>query len=193
MHANRQPSSDQLTEESAPDIDPRHFRRTLGRFATGVTVVTVARPEGPHGMTANAFLSVSLDPPLVLVSVDRRARMHAYLAEATRYGVSILARDQEIAARHFAGSRSRDSIRSSAGWPGCPYLKAQWRNSSVMSGNGYQRVITRWSWGGFAGWITGIGNRSSFLVVTSAVSRSSCTIPACGGGELVAVGKGRGS
>jgi len=103
MHANRQPSSDQLTEESAPEIDPRHFRRTLGRFATGVTVVTVARPEGPHGMTANAFLSVSLDPPLVLVSVDRRARMHAYLAEATRYGVSILARDQEIAARHFAG------------------------------------------------------------------------------------------
>ncbi|MCM8745248.1 flavin reductase family protein [Thermomicrobium sp. CFH 73360] len=103
MHANRQPSSDQLTEESAPDIDPRHFRRTLGRFATGVTVVTVARPEGPHGMTANAFLSVSLDPPLVLVSVDRRARMHAYLGETSRYGVSILARDQEIAARHFAG------------------------------------------------------------------------------------------
>lgn len=103
MNANRQPSSDQLTEESAPEIDPRHFRRTLGRFATGVTVVTVAQPEGPHGMTANAFLSVSLDPPLILVSVDRRARMHAYLAEATRYGVSILARDQEIAARHFAG------------------------------------------------------------------------------------------
>lgn len=103
MHANRQPWSDQLTEESALEIDPRHFRRTLGRFATGVTVVTVARPEGPHGMTANAFLSVSLDPPLVLVSVDRRARMHAYLAEAIRYGVSILARDQEIAARHFAG------------------------------------------------------------------------------------------
>ncbi|MFN3337772.1 MAG: flavin reductase family protein [Thermomicrobium sp.] len=103
MHANRQPSSDQLTEASAPKIDPRHFRRTLGRFATGVTVVTVARPEGPHGMTANAFLSVSLDPPLVLVSVDRRARMHTYLAEATRYGVSILAREQEIAARHFAG------------------------------------------------------------------------------------------
>jgi flavin reductase (DIM6/NTAB) family NADH-FMN oxidoreductase RutF len=89
--------------EQAPVIDPRHFRRTLGRFATGVTVITVARQEGAHGMTANAFLSVSLDPPLVLVSIDRRARMHGYLAEATRYGVSVLACDQEKAARHFAG------------------------------------------------------------------------------------------
>jgi len=103
MHANRPQLSERQTEGDAPAIDPKHFRRTLGRFATGVTVVTVARPEGPHGMTANAFLSVSLDPPLVLVSVDRRARMHAYLEEAQRYGVSVLARDQEVAARHFAG------------------------------------------------------------------------------------------
>ncbi|MBO9359871.1 MAG: flavin reductase [Thermomicrobium sp.] len=103
MHANQPQPSDQLIDEPAPMIDPRHFRRTMGRFATGVTVITVARPEGAHGMTANAFLSVSLDPPLVLVSVDRRARMHAYLLETTRYGVSVLARDQERAARHFAG------------------------------------------------------------------------------------------
>lgn len=91
------------TEPAAPAIDPRHFRRTLGRFATGVTVVTVAVAGHVHGMTANAFLSVSLEPPLVLVSIDRRARMHRYLETGERYGVSVLARDQEVAARHFAG------------------------------------------------------------------------------------------
>lgn len=89
--------------ESVPAIDPWKFRRTLGRFATEVTVVTVALEDRPHGMTANALLSVSLDPPLVLVSVDQRARMHRYLEQVSRYGVSVLARDQEAAARHFAG------------------------------------------------------------------------------------------
>ncbi len=79
------------------------FRKTLGRFATGVTVVTVRLGDRVHGMTANAFLSVSLDPPLVLVSVDRRARMHGLLREAGRYGVSVLAEDQRALADHFAG------------------------------------------------------------------------------------------
>lgn len=84
-------------------IDGRRFRDTLGRFATGVTVVTAAHGDRYHGMTANAFLSVSLDPPLVAISVARSARMHAFLAEARRYGVSVLAEDQEPVARHFAG------------------------------------------------------------------------------------------
>src|SRR5919107_415694 len=67
--------------ETTPEIDPRHFRATMGRFATGVTVVTVGHGEHPHGMTANAFMSISLDPPLVLVSVDQRARMNQHLIE----------------------------------------------------------------------------------------------------------------
>jgi flavin reductase (DIM6/NTAB) family NADH-FMN oxidoreductase RutF len=87
----------------ATDIDPREFRRTLGRFATGVTVITTARGETVHGMTANAFMSVSLDPPLVAVAVDHRARMHRLLEETGRYGVSILAEDQELLSRHFSG------------------------------------------------------------------------------------------
>ncbi|WP_243095095.1 flavin reductase family protein [Thermus thalpophilus] len=88
--------------ESKP-LDPRLFRQTLGRFATGVTVVSVRTGEGVHGMTANAFLSVSLDPPLVLVSVDRRARTHGLLLEAGRYGVSVLAEGQRDLSDHFAG------------------------------------------------------------------------------------------
>ena len=61
-------------------IDARLFRSTMGRFATGVTVVSVSHDDGHlHAMTVNAFLSVSLDPPLVLVSLNNRSRMNAHL------------------------------------------------------------------------------------------------------------------
>ncbi len=81
------------------------LRATLSRFATGVTVVTTADDDGTqvHAMTANAFTSVSLDPPLVLVSIDHRTKMHALLPATNRYGVSVLAADQERIAMHFAG------------------------------------------------------------------------------------------
>lgn len=86
---------------TAPDA--RALRSTLGRFATGVTIVSTASADGIHAMTANAFISVSLDPPLVLVSVDNRTRMHQLLPDTRRYGVSVLAADQERLAMHFAG------------------------------------------------------------------------------------------
>jgi flavin reductase (DIM6/NTAB) family NADH-FMN oxidoreductase RutF len=84
-------------------IDPRTFRTTLGRFASGVTVITTVSGDTVHGMTANAFISVSLAPPLVLVAVDNRARLGTLLRETGRYGVSVLAEHQESLARHFAG------------------------------------------------------------------------------------------
>lgn len=83
-------------------IDPRTFRSALGHFATGVTVITTKTDGQVHGMTANAFMSVSLDPPLVLVSVDHRATLHKLLPESMRYGISILAHDQEALSDHFA-------------------------------------------------------------------------------------------
>ena len=89
-------------------IEPEAMRRTLGRFTTGVTVVTTARGGDVHAMTANAFASVWLDPPLALVSVDHRTRMHALLPDTRRYGVSVLASDQERVAWHFAGRPLRD-------------------------------------------------------------------------------------
>jgi flavin reductase (DIM6/NTAB) family NADH-FMN oxidoreductase RutF len=91
-----------------PRIDPGAMRRTLGRFTTGVTVVTTARGSEVHAMTANAFTSVSLNPPLVLVSIDHRTRMHRMLPDTRRYGVSVLASDQERTAWHFAGRPLRD-------------------------------------------------------------------------------------
>jgi flavin reductase (DIM6/NTAB) family NADH-FMN oxidoreductase RutF len=84
-------------------VDPRTLRDTLGRFATGVTIVSTAAEQKIHAMTANAFTSVSLDPPLILVSVDNRTRMHQMLPDTRRYGVSVLATDQERLAMHFAG------------------------------------------------------------------------------------------
>jgi flavin reductase (DIM6/NTAB) family NADH-FMN oxidoreductase RutF len=79
------------------------FRRTLGMFATGVTVLTTRVGGQVHGMTANAFTSVSLEPPLVLVSVDRRARLNALLHEGTRIGVSVLEAGQAALSDRFAG------------------------------------------------------------------------------------------
>jgi len=89
--------------ERPPAIDAQLFRRTLGRFATGVCVVTVAHQEHVHGMTANAFMSVSLHPPLVLVSVSQNAQMYKLLVPDTRYGISMLSDDQEVLSRHFGG------------------------------------------------------------------------------------------
>ena len=89
--------------EPARLFDPRQFRSTLGRFASGVTIVTTRFEGHTHAMTANAFVSVSLNPPLVLVAVDHRAAMHKFLPQTRRYGVSILAEHQEQLSNHFAG------------------------------------------------------------------------------------------
>jgi flavin reductase (DIM6/NTAB) family NADH-FMN oxidoreductase RutF len=86
-----------------PVFDARQFRSALGRFASGVTIITVSYEGQTHGMTANAFVSVSLDPPLVLVSLDNRSYMHKILPSAGHYGVSVLAEKQEQLSNHFAG------------------------------------------------------------------------------------------
>lgn len=97
---------------SGTGIDPRQFRNALGRFASGVTVITTQHEDHTHGMTANAFVSVSLVPPLILVSVDKRAKMHQLLATNRRYGVSVLGEDQEALSNHFAG-RTVDDLEIS--------------------------------------------------------------------------------
>jgi flavin reductase (DIM6/NTAB) family NADH-FMN oxidoreductase RutF len=83
-------------------IDPRRFRDALGAFPTGVTVVTA---PGPAGLTTNAFTSVSLDPPLVLVCFDNTSRTLTAVRETGRYGVNILRAGQEELARVFASKR----------------------------------------------------------------------------------------
>ena len=98
------PSTEALELGEGLEGDPAiAFRRTLGMFATGVTVLTARSAETVHGMTANAFMSVSLRPPLVLVSVDRRARMSNLLHEGTRFGVNVLEAGQAMLSDRFAG------------------------------------------------------------------------------------------
>jgi flavin reductase (DIM6/NTAB) family NADH-FMN oxidoreductase RutF len=103
------PSVGELELGAGLEGDPAlAFRRTLGMFATGVTVLTTRVAEQVHGMTANAFMSVSLRPPLILVSIDRRARMGALLHEGTRFGVSVLEARQTGLSDRFAGRVADD-------------------------------------------------------------------------------------
>ena len=88
-------------------IDPDTFRAALGRFASGVTIVTTRDDEDrDHGMTVSAFCSASLEPPLVLACIGHDASMHPVMLRADRFGVSILAAGQEQLARRFADQRS---------------------------------------------------------------------------------------
>jgi flavin reductase (DIM6/NTAB) family NADH-FMN oxidoreductase RutF len=93
-------------------LETAEFRRTLGMFATGVTVITTRVGEQIHGMTANAFMSVSLQPPLILISVDRRAKMNALLREDARFGVSVLEESQSALSNRFAGREGEGSEAS---------------------------------------------------------------------------------
>lgn len=98
------PTSEALELGAGLEGDPAvAFRRTLGMFATGVTVLTTRVGDQVHGMTANAFMSVSLRPPLVLVSIDRRARMCNLLHEGTRLGINVLEAGQAALSDQFAG------------------------------------------------------------------------------------------
>jgi len=88
-----------------PGVDAAQFRQLLGRFPTGVSVLTTRRPDGHLvGMTASSIASVSLTPPLLLVCVDRKNDMHDALIAATYFAVNILADDQEALARRFAAT-----------------------------------------------------------------------------------------
>src|SRR6202020_1318473 len=95
-----------LTPKAAAVLEAaKAFRQVMGRFATGVTVVTTVERDTVHGMTANGFLSVSLRPPLVLVSLGR-CRMNEMLPRSGRYGVSVLSHDQHHFAGHFAAQKA---------------------------------------------------------------------------------------
>src|SRR5215212_2105424 len=100
-------------------VDQRHLRQALGRFATGVTVITTRTLDGKlEGLTANSFAAVSLDPPLVLWSLKRHAPSLPNFLASGYFAVNVLARAQEELAHHFATPR-RDKF---AGVPQVPGL-----------------------------------------------------------------------
>ena len=114
----------------ASALNPAMFRRVAGTFATGVTVITVEREPGQvHGMTANSFTSVSLDPLLVSICVDQDARLLSFLKAQRRFGVSILDAGQQALSEHFAKGEQNPETEERLGirfiWTpdGVPLLK----------------------------------------------------------------------
>jgi flavin reductase ActVB len=102
------------------------FRSVIGRFASGITIITVVDEDGTdHGMTATAFCSVSLAPPLILVCVDETATMHRVIERATHFGVSFLASGQEELSRRFgSGEPQRGGIPEEDRFEGVGYSRA---------------------------------------------------------------------
>ncbi|MBK9548069.1 MAG: flavin reductase family protein [Gemmatimonadetes bacterium] len=127
-------------------MDGFDFRQLCGRFATGIAVVTARDAEGrPAGMTVNSFTSVSLEPPLVLLAIDRAASMHEVLLGATHYTINILEAHQESLSRRFA-SGNPDRFEGSASRPmhsAASCLTARWRTSAATASTPSRRATTR--------------------------------------------------
>jgi flavin reductase len=97
-------------------LGPIEFRRAMGAFATGVSIITVDLDGEVHGMTANALASVSLTPFLLLVCVDHTASTHAHLHAKRRFGVNILAEHQRVVSEYYARpERSHEQAETEAG------------------------------------------------------------------------------
>lgn len=111
-----------------PEFNAREFRDALGSFATGVTVITTRSDVEPYGMTANAFSSVSLDPPLVLTCVVNGTRGCESMSRNGVFAVNVLSREQEALSRFFSsrdrpgGSRAFADVAHRDGVTGCPLL-----------------------------------------------------------------------
>jgi flavin reductase (DIM6/NTAB) family NADH-FMN oxidoreductase RutF len=109
-----------------PRLDARHLRRAMSRFATGVAVVTTRSKSGKaEGVTVNSFSTVSLDPPLVLWSLARKARSFEVFDRATHFAVSILERRQLQLVRHFSSPRldKLAGVATVDGHGGCPVIE----------------------------------------------------------------------
>jgi flavin reductase (DIM6/NTAB) family NADH-FMN oxidoreductase RutF len=105
-------------------FDPAKQRKIMGEFATGVTLVTTGGKAGTHGLTANAIASLSLDPPLVLVAVDKQAHSMDFLKVNRCYAVNILRVEQENISRRFAvpGPKDFDGLAVLSAVTGSPIL-----------------------------------------------------------------------
>jgi flavin reductase (DIM6/NTAB) family NADH-FMN oxidoreductase RutF len=127
------------------------YRRLIGSFATGVTVITAAHGQEVRGMTANAVTSLSLEPLLLLICVDKRTVTHQFLEEAQHFAVNILAEDQEQVSRALASRDSEDArrligYRHHPGHTGAPILEdclayVECRITEVLQGGDHSIFI----------------------------------------------------
>lgn len=104
-------------------IYQRDLRDACGAFGTGVTIVTTHVDGHDHGMTANAFMSISLDPPLIAVSIAEKARMLAKIERSGRFAVSVLAAGMEDLAWHFAGKPMSGAVECFERCHGLPVIR----------------------------------------------------------------------
>ncbi len=101
-------NSNLLTGESEVKIDSIEFRNACGAFATGITVIVAMADSDMQGMTANGFMSVSLDPALIVISVGNNQKIHKTITKSGRYSVSILGESQAEVSNHFGGTLNPD-------------------------------------------------------------------------------------
>lgn len=106
-----------------PDTDTKAFRTALGRFTTGVTIVTARTADGPIGITANSFTSLSLDPALIMWSLCKHSQRHGPFVSASAFAVHVLSSDQREICEAFARSGSAFSnIATTANNEGVPII-----------------------------------------------------------------------
>jgi len=96
-------------------LNPAEFRKAMGAFATGVTIITLDLEGEVHGMTANAFASVSIDPLLVLVCVEHSTRTHAHMHAKKRFGINVLCEDQRAISDFYANPNRHERDAGEAG------------------------------------------------------------------------------
>ncbi|MBR3118134.1 MULTISPECIES: flavin reductase family protein [Oceanobacillus] len=104
-------------------MDSREFRNAMGRFATGVTVITTNDGTDAHGMTANAFMSISLEPKLITISIDNHANMLKKIKASGQYAVNFLSDQQQDISMNFAGQKKKEDGVDFGFIQGVPVIK----------------------------------------------------------------------
>ncbi|MEK3975248.1 flavin reductase [Psychrobacillus sp. FSL K6-1267] len=104
-------------------MEDQLFRTIMGSFATGVTVITTQVDDEIHGMTANAFMSVSLQPKLVAISIGEKAKMLGYINSSKKFAINILAANQKDLSKQFAGQLNSDEVVAFETYQGQPIIK----------------------------------------------------------------------
>lgn len=107
--------------------DPKQFRTVLGHFATGITVVTTKDADSLYGLTVNSFTSVSINPPLVLVCVDKKSKTHGHVLNSGVFAVSVLAIGQEGVSKAFSRADTRqnklEGVSFAEAKTGAPFIR----------------------------------------------------------------------
>lgn len=112
-----------MMQQPEQDIDDRLYRNVMGSFATGVTVITTTVDDTVYGMTANAFMSVSLNPRLVAISIGEKANMLQHIKKSKQFAINILSSTQQKESKQFAGQLDAEVNITFSTFKGLPILE----------------------------------------------------------------------